>query len=67
MYNSRLILNDAVERASMAGGIHPTETRFEAAVKRGVPKGFAYAAKWLDPEAFKLAGKSFESPSHAPR
>ena len=67
MYHSRTILSDAVERASMAGGIYPTETRFEAAVKRGVAKALAYAAKWLDPEALKLGEKSFELSSQAPR
>ena len=60
MYNSRIILSDAVERASMAGGVYPTETRFEIAIKRGVAKGLAYAAKWLDPEVNKLRENRLE-------
>ena len=52
MYQPRPILSDAVERAAMAGGIYPVETRAEAAIKRGLAKALAYAAKRLDPAIF---------------
>ena len=53
MYQQNTILSDAVERAAMAGGIYPAESRAEAAVKRGLAKALTYAARWLDPAAYK--------------
>ncbi len=61
MYESRTILNDAVERASMASILSPTETRFEIAVKRGLAKGLAYVAKRLDPETFKTRERPLQT------
>ncbi len=64
MFDSKVILNDAVDRAAMAGGIYPTETRAEAAVKRGLARGLAYVARRLDPAAFKAGERVLRPASH---
>ena len=53
MFDSKIVISSEVERAAMAGGIYPRESRLEAVVKRQLAKGLAYVATKLDPEIFK--------------
>ena len=66
MFESKTILSDAVDRAAMAGGIYPAETRAEAAIKRGLAKGLAFVANWLDPEAFDKRDASLKVALRSP-
>lgn len=43
------VTGSEIERAALAGGIFPQETRFEALVKREVAKGLAKLAGKIDP------------------
>jgi hypothetical protein len=62
MFDSKTIISSEVERAAMAGGIYPKESRFEAVVKRQLAKGLAYVATKLDPEIFKSRAANLQLP-----